>query len=90
MSESNAKEKAEPVAKKSKRGGSLILGFLEEKMGAQQAEAEHQAKMQKELVTMMKNYNAANITDFEQNGSQVTELFLLIRLHPNSHGQYIN
>ena len=55
----NAGEKAEPVAKKSRRSSSETLDFLKEKMGARQAEAERQAKMQQELLTMMQNQNAA-------------------------------
>ena len=58
-SKRNAGEKAEPVAKKSRRSGSETLDFLREKMGARQAETERQAKMQQELLTMMQNQNAA-------------------------------
>ena len=58
-SKRNAGEKAEPVAKKSRRSGSETLDFLREKMSARQAETERQAKMQQELLTMMQNQNAA-------------------------------
>lgn len=58
-SKRNAGEKAEPVAKKSQRSASETLDFLREKMGARPAEAECQAKMQQELLTMMQKQNVA-------------------------------
>ena len=58
-SKRNAREKVKPVARKSRRSGSETLDFLRETMGARQAEAERQAKMQQELLTMMQNQNAA-------------------------------
>ena len=58
-SKRNAGEKAESVAKKSRRSGRETLDFLREKMGARQAEAERQAKIQQELLTMMQNQNVA-------------------------------
>lgn len=58
-SKRNAGEKAEPVTKKSRRSGSETLAFLKEKMVARQAEAELQAEMQQELLSMMQNQNTA-------------------------------
>ena len=59
-SKRNAGEKAEPVTKKSRRSGSETLDFLKEKMVARQAEAERQAKMQQELLSiLMQNQNTA-------------------------------
>ncbi|XP_020622553.1 uncharacterized protein LOC110060143 [Orbicella faveolata] len=58
-SKRNAEEKAEPVAKKSRRSGSETLDFLREKVEARQAEAEREAKMHQELLTMIQNQNAA-------------------------------
>ena len=58
-SKRNAGEKAEPVAKKSRRSGSETLDFLREKIGARSAEAERQAKIQQDMLSMMQNQNAA-------------------------------
>ena len=50
---------SEPAPKKSRRNSNETLDFLREKMASRQTEAERQAKIQQEMITMMQNQNNA-------------------------------
>ena len=82
----NAEEKADPVAKKSRRSGSETLDFLREKMGARQAEGERHAKMQQKYKTRMQPCQP--YFELEQNGWQVTEQSFYIHFFLSSSSQF--